>query len=82
MLVAILKSCAQDDPAELEEEIKELAKETAEMTVEEKKKVEEEQMHRREIIKNKIRAVGKVNLIIQKYLVFWLYLTLIFHLAV
>ena len=70
MLVAILKSCAQDDPAELEEEIKELAKETAEMTVEEKKKVEEEQMHRREIIKNKIRAVGKVNLIIQKYLVF------------
>ena len=64
MLVAILNTCAQEDEEEFDDEVKEMAKKAEEMTLEEKQKHEEEVKRRKEIIKNKIRAVGKVKIIL------------------
>ena len=60
MLVAILNTCAQDDPEEIAEEVKKIQ---MDQTVPEDKVEDEldEVQRRREIIKNKIRAVGKVS---------------------
>ena len=60
MLVAILNTCAQDDPEEIAEEVKKIQ---MDQTVPEDKVEDEldEVQRRREIIKNKIRAVGKVG---------------------
>merc|ERR1719378_1820073 len=59
MLVAILNTCAQDDPDEIAEEVKKIQMDA---TVPEDKIEEEldDVQRRREIIKNKIRAVGKM----------------------
>ena len=59
MLVAILNTCAQEDPEEIAEEVKKIQ---MDQSVPEEKIEEEldDVQRRREIIKNKIRAVGKV----------------------
>ena len=62
MLVAILNTCAQDDPEEIAEEVKKIQMEKKDVPEEIIEEELDDATRRREIIKNKIRAVGKVQL--------------------
>lgn len=64
MLVAILNTCAQDDPEEIAEEVKKIQMEKKDVPEEIIEEELDDATRRREIIKNKIRAVGKVQLFI------------------
>lgn len=60
MLVAILNTCAQDDPEEIAEEVKKIQMEKKDVPEEIIEEELDDATRRREIIKNKIRAVGKM----------------------